>query len=315
MITPGRDALEALVAAELAVPSEPGPGTAAAMRVAENIIARHGGGAVEAVLFYGACRREDDPTGLLDLYVLTSGHRAFHGRALAALLNALLPPTVLHWRSPGPGGEIRAKVAVMRLGQFERRLRPGGLDTTIWARFCQPSTLVHARDAAARRRVERAVAQALETAALWAVRLGPARAAPDAYWRSLFARTFGAELRPERSDRPDRLLAAAPDWYDQALPLALARLGLPPDAAGRLAPGRLGRWSQGWMLRRTCGKALNLLRLVKAAFTYEAGPDYLLDKIGRHTGVTLQLTAWQRRHPVLAAPALLWRLRRRGAVR
>jgi hypothetical protein len=29
----------------------------------------------------------------------------------------------------------------------------------------------------------------------------------------------------------------------------------------------------------------------------------------------LELADWQRRHPLLAAPALLWRLRRRGAVR
>ena len=57
------------------------------------------------------------------------------------------------------------------------------------------------------------------------------------------------------------------------------------------------------------------MRLVKAAFTFDGGPDYLVSKIARHTGVTIELTGWQRRHPVLAAPILLWRLRRDGAVR
>lgn len=310
------DALLALAAAGLAVPAQPKPGIAAATRIAKDIAVRHGD-CVEAVLFYGACRREDDADGLLDLYVLTRSHRGFHRRVLPALLNALLPPTVLHRRSAAPAGELRAKVAVMTLRQFERRLRPGGLDTTLWARFCQPATLVHARDAAARERVENAVAQALETAALWAVRLGPATATPAEYWRGLLTHTFGAELRAERGDRPDRLLAADPAWYGHALPLALERLGLSaaPDDAGRLTPGLPARALAPWALLRGCGKVLNTLRLVKAAFTYEGGPDYLRAKIERHSGLALQLTPWQRRHPLLAAPILLWRLRRRGAVR
>jgi hypothetical protein len=67
--------LEALVAAELAAPAEPGAAMLAARQLADDILAQHQAG-VEAVLFYGACRLDDDPTGLLDLYVLTraTGH-------------------------------------------------------------------------------------------------------------------------------------------------------------------------------------------------------------------------------------------------
>ncbi len=316
---PARDPLEALAAAELAVPPRPNPAMAAALALAREIAARHRDG-VAAVLFYGSCRRDGDASGLLDLYVLTTGQRAFHGRAVPALLNAALPPTVLLRRSEGAEAPVRAKVAVLTQGQFERRMRPGSLDTTLWARFCQPSTLVYARDGAARRRTERAVARAVETAALWAARLGPEEAAPAEYWRNLFSRTYAAELRTERGNRPERLLAAAPDWYGRALPLAWARLGLPaaPAGDGRLKPGlprRERRWFRAWALRRACGKALNALRLAKAAFTFEGGADYLAWKIERHSGVSLELADWQRRHPLLAAPALLWRLRRRGAVR
>jgi hypothetical protein len=316
MTTPARDALEGLVAAELAPTMEPNPAMLAARQLAEDILARHGTG-VEAVLFYGACRRDGDGSGLLDLYVLTSGHKAFYRRALLAFFNALLPPNVLHWRCDGLAGPARAKVAVMSLRQFERKVRAEALDTTIWARFCQPSTLVHARGPAARLRVEKAVAQAVETAALWAVRLGPPAGTPDEYWRGLFAHTFRAELRAERGNRPDRLLATSPDWYGRVLPPALARLGLSAatDGEGRLRPGPVGDWNRSWALRRACGKALNVMRLVKAAFTFDGGPDYLASKVARHSGVTVELTDWQRRHPVLAAPLLLWRLRRRGAVR
>ena len=299
-----RDALEAAVSAELAMPSPPDPATAAAEALARGIVAERGD-AVAAVLFYGACRRDGDPSGLLDLYVLTTGHRAFHRRAAPALLNAALPPNVVLRRCDGPQGPVRAKVAVMTLGQFERRMRPGSLDTTLWARFCQPSTLVHARDGAVRRRVERAVAQAVETAVRWALRLEPGAATPAERWRGLFARTYGAELRAERGGRPERLLAAAPSWYDRVYPLALSRLG----------PVRERRAEASWALRRVAGKALNAARLAKAAFTFEGGADYLAWKVERHSGVALHLTDWQRRHPLLAAPAVLWRLRRRGAVR
>jgi hypothetical protein len=313
---PGRDALEALAAAELSLPAEPNSAMLAARRIAADIQARHGAG-VEAVLFYGACRRDGDAAGLLDLYVLTGGYRAFYGRLLPALFNALLPPNVLHWCIDGPAGPLRAKVAVMSLRQFERRVRADSVDTTIWARFCQPSTLIHARDPVVRRRVERAVAQAVETAALWAVRLGPRAATPAGYWRELFAHTYGAELRAERGNRPDRILAGSDEWYGPALPAALSRLGLAAemDEEGRLRPGPVGNWSRRWALRRVCGKALNILRLIKAAFTFDGGPDYLAAKVARHSGVKVELTDWQRRHPVLAAPLLLWRLRRRGAVR
>jgi hypothetical protein len=106
-----------------------------------------------------------------------------------------------------------------------------------------------------------------------------------------------------------------------ALAPAMARAGLRAEATaeGRLRPGlrrrTRARWAVAWTARRALGKLLNLLRLTKAAFTFEGGADYLAWKVERHAGVTIELTDWQRRNPILAAPAMLWRLYRRGAVR
>ncbi|WP_199707616.1 hypothetical protein [Teichococcus wenyumeiae] len=312
-------ALAARVAAEMAVPEAPSPAMAGALALARDIVAEHGG-AVRAVLFYGSCRRTGDASGLLDLYVVHDGQRAFHRRWLPALLNAALPPNVMQRVGRAEGmGEVRAKVAVLSRRQFERRLRPGTLDTTIWARFCQPTTLVYARDAEAAAWAADAGARAFATAALWAVRLGPRRAAPAGFWQALFAKTYGAELRTERQGRGNSIHEAAPEWFDGNLPLAFAAQGLDatPDAEGRLTPGLAPSWRHGagWALRRWLGKPLNVARLVKAAFTFEGGADYLAWKIERHSGEALALTDWQRRHPILAAPRLLWRLLRRGAVR
>ncbi|MDB5369999.1 MAG: hypothetical protein JWP20_1557 [Roseomonas sp.] len=313
------NALAERAAAELAVPEAASPAMAGALALARDIVAVHGASVV-AILFYGSCRRSGDASGMLDLYVVHDGHRRFHGRAVPALLNALLPPNVLLRRGQAAGaGPVQAKVAVLSRRQFSRRLRPGTLDTTIWARFCQPATLLHARDPEAATWAAVALAQAFATASLWAVRLGPDSGHPADYWRALFARTYSAELRTEKGSRGSTIHEAAAEWFDAGLPLALVAQGLPAEAGadGALAPiwpGRPGG-RRGWGARQVFGKGLNIARLVKAAFTFEGGADYLAWKIERHSGERLALTEWQRRHPVRAAPALLWRLWRRGAVR
>jgi hypothetical protein len=67
--------------------------------------------------------------------------------------------------------------------------------------------------------------------------------------------------------------------------------------------------------RRAYGKAVCLLRLMKAAFTFEGGADYILWKIERHSGVRVEASPFQRRHPLLGGWGLLWRLYRQGAFR
>ncbi len=54
---------------------------------------------------------------------------------------------------------------------------------------------------------------------------------------------------------------------------------------------------------------------MKATFTFDGALDYVLWKVRRHSGVVLPVTDWQRRHPLLAAPVLAWRLYRLGAFR
>jgi hypothetical protein len=313
------DALAARVAVEMTVPAAPSPAMAGALALARDIVATHGT-VVRAVFFYGSCRRSGDAEGLLDLYVVHDGHRAFHRGWLPALLNALLPPNVMLLLGQAPGvGAVRGKVAILSHRQFSRRLRDGSLDTTVWARFCQPTTLLHARDPAAAAWAAAAGARAFATAALWAVRLGPARETAAGYWQGLFGRTYAAELRVERGGRGGIIHEAAPGWFDTGMPLALAAHGLnaTADAGGLLAPGLppSRRWRLGWALRQGLGKPLNIARLVKAAFTFEGGADYLAWKVERHSGTRVELTDWQRRHPVLASPPLLWRLWRQGAVK
>lgn len=293
MRDPAPKALRALVAAEFARPQPEVLG-----HLVKAILDPHGR-SVRAILFYGSCRRTGDLTGLIDLYVLYDDARAFHGGRLAALANHLLPPNV----TLVSAGGLRAKVATLSLRQFQRRARRTAIDTTIWTRFSQPCSLLYARDEASRRAAIALVAKAGRTAVFWARALSPEAQTPAAIWQGLFLRTYRAELRPESAGQPALVYETNAAWFDALLAAA------PPEPAPPVLP------AGGWALRRLCGRPLNMLRLAKAAFTFAGGADYILWKLQRHAGIRLTLSDWQRRHPILAAPALLWRLRRMGAMR
>ncbi len=292
------EALRALIETELARPAN-----TAARNVADAILAAHPG-QVRAILFYGSCRRSDQPEGVLDFYVMVDRYRNYHKSFFRSLMNTLLPPDVSFMRT-GPAAEIAAKVTVISLDQFTRRMRPGAIDTTLWARFTQPSTLLFAADAAAKQQLVAALMQAARTAYGWAKSCTPATAQSSIFWTQTFGLTYGAELRVERGNRPQLIYENDRDYYDGVFN-ALA-LDLPPA----LTANRYG----AWRLRRYAGKILSVLRLCKAAFTFEGGVDYLLWKVERHSGVAVPLKPWQRRHPILAAPQLLYRLYRQGAIR
>jgi len=288
--------LRDLIAGELARPANP-----QAQAMSARLAARPG---VAAVLFYGARLREGSGEGPLDFYVLTDSNTTYHGWGLSAAANFLLPPNVYHEVIDGPP-RIEAKIAVATLAAFRARMRPSAMDTTMWARFTQPITLVWARSPADRAAATDAVAAAVETAAWWAARLAPLGTDADETWRVLFRHTYGSELRVESGGRARDLIAAAPERYRHLHRLLIAEQ----------APGDRGATVRAWRRRRIVGKFRNLARLIKAAFTYRGGFAYALSKVERHSGRPVELSPWQRRWPWLAAPVVAWRLWRERRLR
>lgn len=255
-----------------------------------------------AVLFYGSNLRTGSLDGVLDFYVLLDGPRE----------TGIWPRVSYHeWRH----GEhdLRAKVATMTLETFRAAASGELIDTTIWARFVQPSALAWSRDAASADATADAVAAAAITAARLAAALGPDAASAEEFWRCLFRATYAAEFRVEKAGREESILSANRDHFAGLLPLALAaggvdfardgdliRPGLPPAQRSRIR-----RW---WARRQRLGKPYNFVRLLKASTTFEGAARYAAWKIQRHTGVAVELTPWMERHPVLAAPRVLWRI-------
>lgn len=255
------------------------------------------------VLFYGSNLRTGSLEGVLDFYVLVRGTQD----------GKIWPRVSYHeWTS----GEVtlRAKVATMALETFRAAAAGELLDTTIWARFVQPSALAWERDEQAGAAIAQAVAEAACTAARLAVALGPDRGSPEDYWRALFRATYAAEFRVERAGREDSILSANREHFDGLLPLALTAqgIGFARDAGEAIRPAlpsntrkRVLRW---WKRRQRLGKPYNMLRLLKASTTFDGAARYAAWKIERHTGVCVTLTPWRERHPVLAAPGVLWQV-------
>ncbi|RIA36630.1 hypothetical protein DFR49_3914 [Hephaestia caeni] len=302
-------ALGALVTHELGVETPPAVATAA------RLLAEAAGGV--AVLFYGSVLRTGDLSGVIDFYVLTE--RVGGGR-VRRLANRWLWPEVSYHEIAVGGETIRAKVATMPLDIFARAAAGETLDTTIWARFVQPSALVWVRDDASATRVRAAVAAAAVTAAGFAAMLGPTEGAPRAFWKALFAETYRTEFRVEKKGREDQILTFDPKHFDALLPAAweVAGIGFEAGDEGlkpRLAPDRARALKRAWKARRRMGKPLNFARLLKAAFTFDGAARYALWKIERHTGLAIALTPWRERHPILAAPGVLWRVWRTAGSR
>jgi hypothetical protein len=295
------ESLTDLVAAELAEPVDP---RVAAMAAA---IAGLYPGAARAVLFYGSCLRERQLEGLmLDFYLIVSDYRAAYGRSWLAAANRLIPPNVFPFEHEG----LAAKYAVLSEADFARECSLDAGSVSVWARFAQPSRLAWAADAAAREWAVASVAEAAPTLfALTRPSLrGDMRHDPPAVFRAGFALTYGAELRAERRQRSGSIVDADAERYRRFGRAVLAEPG--KEAAGaRKATRRAWRW------RRRKGKALTIVRLIKASATFAGGVDYLAWKINRHAGTQIVLKPWQRRWPLIAAVTLLPRLLKRGAIR
>ncbi|HYW15327.1 MAG TPA: hypothetical protein VE891_04130 [Allosphingosinicella sp.] len=299
-----KETLRSLVAAELA---EPVDARVSAMAAA---LAGRYPGAARAVLFYGSCLRQRELDGLmLDFYLIVSDYREAYGRSWRAPANRLIPPNVFPFEHEG----LVAKYAVLSEADFERLNGPETLSVSVWARFAQPSRLVWSSDEAAAARAVAAVARAAPTLLGEARPLWQGSGDPLDLWRCAFTLTYSAELRAERQGRPASVVEAEPERYRRFTGPAVGAAGI--DLHSPVPQGERNRAEKRWAARRRAGKALTVLRLIKASGTYAGGIDYLAWKINRHAGTKIEIRPWQRRWPLVAAIGLLPRLLKRGAIR
>lgn len=292
----------------------------AVMRLVAELHRRYGTD-LAAVLLYGSYLRGKRDT-LLDFYVLL--HDGAGLPRWQALGNHWLPPNVYHLALPAEGDEeaLRAKYATMTLSQFQRAM--GRFHSYFWSRFTQPAGLAMTDGEQTVERIVNALGHAVHA---FVGATAPALAEPFSsaeLWCRGLALTYGCELRSEPPAGAPALYEHNAGHFDDLLE---AYAACPAAAVSRTADGRYaaraadliipspGGSRLSWAVRRVQGKILSVLRLVKAAGTFEDPLDYLLWKIHRHSGVYIEPTERQRRYPLIFAWGLLWRLYRSGGFR
>jgi hypothetical protein len=283
------------------------------------------GESLVAILVYGSWLRGKRDT-MLDFYVLVEDYRTL-GSMWQAWMCRLLPPNVYqihHEATPGnaDAGELRAKYALMTLKQFCRAMKHD-FHSYFWARFAQPCEIIFVREESTRTSLENAFNTASAT---FLQRVLPSM--PDLFssrelWTGGLSHTYRCELRTESSNRPDSLYEFNPAYYEEVT-RSMARLSSGPGLSITAENDRYSNQSSViarkcsagvWWLRRVQGKLLSILRLMKAALTFNDPLQYLLWKIERHTGIYIKPSPRQLKYPLIFAWPLLLKLYKRGAFR
>lgn len=275
------------------------------------------GAAVDGVLFYGSCRRQDDPGGLYDLYVLLADYRSLP--TLEAWLARILPPNVYYLEYGNGSARRRAKCTVISLRDFERGTSRLWFHSYLWGRFCQPVSLAYARDDRIEQRILGCLANAARTFLSRTAGLAPAQPTTADLWSTGLRASYAAELRNEAPNRADHLFDSHAHQLDAVTRAAgLAELRAQPDGVRwtvelSATARRITRWS--WAVRTIQGKLLSLARIFKAWYTFDGGLDYIVWKLARHSDREIVIPDRVRRQPWLYLWGFFWRLYREGVFR
>jgi len=305
----------------------PAAGQAAACEAAA-ALAGIAGASLVGVVFFGS-RKSDagfDRHSAWDFFVVTRGYGEFYRRlraagrlrrnpGLVAGLNAVLPPNQLRLQLETPRGTVTAKCAVIDVEALERSTGPGRRDHFCAGRLFQPVEVVHSAGAAAAERLLACVLSAHRETWRWSRPWLPDRFDTDAFYRRALEVSMAGEIRPESSRRAVALWEAQADHRRAVYPLLLAELA---ERGELVADG--GAWRPArpagagerlrWRLYFAVSKARATLRWFKYVVTFDDWLDYILAKVERHTGRRIELSAAQRRYPLIPLwPALFRHLR------
>lgn len=296
---------EVLQKLQLVLEAEQQPLSDAALKMASAIEDRYGD-ALLALVFYGSALREHrDNKKMLDFCVVVRSYADVYPNPALRLATALLPPGVHFLQLKlSDGQQLRCKYAVYSEKAFRKGLR-GGFESMLWARLVQPC-VIHC----ANPEVHQDVLQSFAMACLHFYR----EAAPlvhdgdESIWVRGLAESYRTELRPEKPlERADNIVGHSPTRY--------ADLSAIISDCQHISLQSERRCKVRWWLRRVIGKPRGAARVLKAALTFDAGLDYVLEKVGNHSGVEIEVSDTVRRHPLLFSPVIAWRLYRAGAFR
>ena len=281
--------------------------------VCEAIAARHPS-RVQAFMYYGSSLRDlDDAEKMLDFYVVVDSYRKTHKNPIRAGLNRLIPPAVYYYEQEDENGILSTcKYSIISISEFEKRCGADALLSMVWGRFCQPSVMLFPKSELI---AERLMASRETAVKYMASQIAPLIDTPvtsTQFWAKGFYESYRTELRPESSEgRAAEIVARYGERYAR---LTTALYGTPDKNGFFILPNLpKGPTKTKWFLRRLVGKPMTAIRVINSAATFEGGLDYVLRKLKNHSGVTIEPTPFQRKHPVICSLVLGWKLWRKGA--
>lgn len=284
-------------------------------QMCETISARHAGRVI-GFLYYGSSLRQMNEGGkMLDFYVVVDSYRKTHRNPIRAILNAAIPPAVYYVEITHEDGSLSTcKYSIISIKGFERRCGSSALLSTVWGRFSQPSILLHPSNDIIKSRIMTARANAVSHLAKVTAPLLSGSVTPVNFWARGLRESYRTELRPEASET--RSIEIVERYRERYVALSTCLFGpLSNDGAHNFAPSPNLSVKSRWFLRRLIGKPMTAVRVLNNAATFDGGLEYVLRKLHNHSGVTIDVTTSQRKHPVLWSPILGWKLWRKGAFR
>lgn len=299
------------------------------------------GASLRGIFLYGSCLRSRDyHSGLVDLYCIVDDYRSAYARrssldrARLALFNRLLAPNVFYLEVKGsalaadnvaqgaPAGQtLRCKYSLISAKGLQEATSGRHFESYFWGRFAQPVEIVYAQEQQDLVLLEGILHNARTTFIRNIIPALPSQGSIDELWQWGLALSYGTELRAERSDRAQNLVAADTAFYRQVTEdfaranpslISLQQQGELCHYRTRVGPAKRIVSRYGWRIRRAWGKLLSIVRVVKGLFTFEGGLDYIAWKLERHSGQHIEVPENVRRHPLIFCWFFFWKLFRRG---
>lgn len=260
-----------------------------------------------AALFYGSgasVSSHEDPTNIIfDFYIIGPSYDALYDSGMLGFANKIMPPNVFYFETPSPEGVLRAKYAVLTLDHFEKLVSPKTFHSYFWARFAQPCRIYDPKNQMLDR-LTNALAQSIISFCANSAGLVGKEFTAKELWLAGLNASYKAELRAEDSDRAGKLIESYGDWATTVTAPALRAAGFTVTASGeKLKISESAKPAAfPWRMRALAGAGLSVARLLKGTQTFNGGIDYIAWKIKRHSGIDVQITDWERKHPLLGAP-------------
>jgi len=276
-------------------------------------------GTLDGLIFFGS--RRTGATGANvwsahDVFAVVCRYRPFyealHAAGLSgkkasflAMLSHWLPPTQYSIRFDDL--PVHLKAAVIRTTTFHRETSSRRVDHFCIGRLFQPSRILYARDEALRSAFVDDLVSAHSATWDWSRPWLPPAFDADSYGTGTLAVSMSWEVRPEPPGRSRTLWQAQ---RAEQIPVFEALLGdlatrgeveAIPGSPGTWrptrAPGTWERWRLRVYFRRSMVRAT--ARWLKHVLSFEGWLEYILRKAQRHGAEPVELTARERRWPLV----------------